>query len=125
MTSRMLRKPKVLIIGDTALDCLGISYYFTNFVEFIDYETVLSDVSFDDYRKYDVFVYDYDNIDHNYLNFFSEVINVVLISSADDLELSRIMNSGVDIIIQKEIEIEKVKHAMLVCSLIMEDHGFE
>ena len=59
------------------------------------------------------------------MNFFSEVINVVLISSTDDLELSRIMNSGVDIIIQKEIEIEKVKHAMLVCSLIMEDHGLE
>jgi hypothetical protein len=112
-------KPNVMVIGKTTMDCLTICRIFNDYSRFVDYETDLLRIIDNDYDTYDVFVYDYDNLDHDLVRFVSNVINVVLVSSTDDLVLNHLMVLGADIIIQKDLDDETIKNTMLICSLIL------
>lgn len=112
-------KPSIMVIGKTTMECLTICRFFNDHAMFVDYETNLLRIIDDDYDTYDIFVYDYDNIDHNLVTFTSNVINIVLISDTDVLTSNRLVSMGADIIIQKELDDDTIKNIMLICSLII------
>ena len=116
-------KPTIMVIGKTTMDCLTICNFFNEYVKYVDYETNLLRIIVDDYDTYDIFVYDYDNIDHSLVTFAPNVINIVLVSSTDDLDLNHLMVLGADIIIQKDIDDETIKNTMLICSLIIKSNS--
>lgn len=118
-------KPTIMVIGKTTMDCLTICNFFNEYTRFVDYETNLLSIIDDDYDNYDIFVYDYDNIDHNLVTFLPNVINIVLVSSsADDLDLNRLIVLGADIIIRKDLDDETIKNTMLICSLIIKSNSY-
>jgi hypothetical protein len=112
-----------MVIGNTTMECLTICRVFNEYARFVDYETDLSRIIDNDYDTYDVFVYDYDNIVHSLVRFIPNVINIVLVSSTDDLDLNPLMVLGADIIIQKDLDDETIKNTMLICSLIIKSNG--
>jgi hypothetical protein len=111
-------KPNVMVIGKTTMECLTICRFFNDHAKFVDYETDLSRIIDNDFIIYDVFVYDYDNIDHSLVCFASNVINIVLVSGTDSESLNNLINMGADIIMQKDLDDDIIKNTMLICSLI-------
>lgn len=108
----------VMVIGKTTLECLTICTFFNEYTMFVDYETDLLRLIDNDFVNYDIFVYDYDNIDHSLVRFVPNVINIVLTSNTEVDFLNRLIEIGADIIIQKDIDHETIKNTMLICSLI-------
>jgi len=113
-----MKKPNVMVIGKTTMECLTICRFFNDHARFVDYETDLLRIIDNDFIIYDVFVYDYDNIDHSLVWFASNVINIVLVSDTDSESLNNLISMGADIIMQKDLDDEVIKNTMLICSLI-------
>ena len=113
-----MTKPNVMVIGKTTMECLTICMFFNDHARFVDYETDLLRIIDNDFVTYDIFVYDYDNIDHSLVRFMPNVINIVLVSDTDSEFLNNLISMGADIIIQKDIDDEIIKNTMLICSLI-------
>jgi hypothetical protein len=121
-------KPTVLVISNTVSECLVISELFVDLVQYIDYEIDISNIT--DYEhEYDIFIYDYDNLDLSNGTFCSDnaqpvstsalittdnmvgdpvvdhdgVIdkrcNIVLTSSTDDVFISNLIDMDTDIIV--------------------------
>jgi hypothetical protein len=112
-----------MVIGKTTMECLTICRGFNSHARFVDYETDLLRIIDNDYDTYDIFVYDYENLDHRLVRFIPNVINIVLVSSTDDLDLNHLMVLGADIIVRKDLDDETIKNTMLICSLIMKSSG--
>jgi hypothetical protein len=111
-------KPNVMVIGKTTLECLTICSFFNEYARYVDYETDLLRIIDNDFVTYDIFVYDYDNIDHSLVRFMPNVINIVLVSDTEVDFSNRLIDFGADIIIQKDLDDETIKNTMLICSLI-------
>ena len=111
-------KPNVMVIGKTTMECLTICSFFNDHARFVDYETNLLRIIDDDFIIYDIFVYDYDNIDHDLVWFVPNVINIVLVSDTDSDFLNNLISMGADIIMQKDLNDDIIKNTMLICSLI-------
>jgi transcriptional antiterminator len=111
-------KPNVMVIGKTTMECLTICRVFDDHARFVDYETDLLRIIDDDFIIYDIFVYDYDNIDHDLVRFVPNVINIVICGNNDSEFLNNLISMGADIIIRKDLDGETIKNTMLICSLI-------
>ena len=141
-------KPTVLVISNTVSECLIISELFVDLVQYIDYEIDISNITDYEYEKYDIFIYDYDNlslsngtfctdnmqtvllsalmsidhVDHDVL--IDKRCNIVLTSNTDDVFISNLIDMGADIIVQKNLDRDLVKHLMLICSMICKQSTF-
>ena len=138
-------KPTVLVISNTVSECLVISELFVDLVQYIDYEIDISNIT--DYEdKYDIFIYDYDNLDLSNCTFctdntqpvlLSALIttdnvddlidkrcNIVLTSNTDDVFISNLIDMDTDIVVQKKLDRDLVKYLMFICSMLCKQSTF-
>lgn len=140
-------KPTVLVISNTVSECLVISELFVDLVQYIDYEIDISNIT--DYEdKYDIFIYDYDNLGLSNGTFCTDNIqhglisalittdsvddddlidkrcNIVLTSNTDDVFISNLIDMDTDIVVQKKLDRDLVKHLMFIWSMICKQSTF-
>jgi len=138
-------KPTVLVISNTVSECLIISELFVDLVQYIDYEIDISNIT--DYEDgYDIFIYDYDNLGLSNGTFCTEQdpqisalitrdsvdddvfidkrCNIVLTSNTDDVFISNLIDMDTDIVVQKKLDRDLVKHLMFIWSMICKQSTF-
>ena len=115
-------KPTILVVGNTETECNIMINLLTEYAEYIDYETLVSNISEYDYYNYNNIIplYSSNNTNTNNNNDNDNNIKILVTNNTDENYISHLMKKGFDMVIPHELNKYNAKHMINIYYMINE-----